>query len=379
MSRKSNESTDKTETMQQFDELLKLVTFKEEVSDNDDSNNDDLREANRKNMKYSGTYRDNKPTREREYDVGSGNSVDEETKNRKLVRRGKKRSKDQQKDPLGVKEESLASWHQPVQGGDTSFNFDWTLLRRKKVKLHLPKLELPSQLSKQEEEAIVDLHLELRNHGFEIYDRKTLAFFALGNVNNTPAAASYFCEFYKFANTKEVKFPDRAMMGNTVTEGAFRQDDGTLGLYFIGSNWNVESCRGVYIAREKFCYFLKMVDIAMLRAGFTFVANLDGASWRNFAPFEGALATNISVRCIPLQARQILFIKANFYAYVSLNLFLTMISTRFSNVSYVLSLDEVRSRFPRIILPPSVAATAENQKFTRLSVDEQINFKFLID
>jgi len=207
-----------------------------------------------------------------------------------------------------------------------------------------------------------------------------LAFFALGNLDNIPAAASYFCEFYKFITTEEVKFPDRAMIGgNGVTEGALSQGDGTLGLYFIWSNWKTENCRGVYIAREKFCYFLKMVDLTILRAGFTFVASVNVLTWRNFAPFEVALATNLSVKCIPLQARQILFLQPNYYASVALNLFFTMISTRFSEVSYVLPLDEVRSRFPHVILPPSVAATAENRNFTHLSVDEQINFKFLID
>jgi len=81
-----------------------------------------------------------------------------------------------------------------------------------------------------------DLHSLLKDYGFEVFDRKTLAFFALGNLNNVPAAATYFCEFYKFAMTKEVMFPDRAEMGNDVTEGAARQGDGTLGLYFTTSN-----------------------------------------------------------------------------------------------------------------------------------------------
>jgi len=377
MATKSNESKVKTEAMQQFDELLELVTWKDEVSDNDDSKFDDPGEVRRKRRKYSGTWTDSKLAEE--YDDNSENSGNEESSNRELICRGKKHIEDIQKNPLQIKEENVASEPEPVHGRDTSLNLDWILPRGIKVKLNIPNLELPFLLSNQEEKAIRDLHLMLINHGFEVYDRKTLAFFALGNLDNISRAASYFCEFYKFITSEEVKHPDRAMMENSVTEGALRQGDGTLGLYFICSNWDTETCRGVYIAREKFFYFLKMVDLAILRTGFTFVASMDVLTWRNFAPFEVAQATNLSVKCIPLQPRQILFIQPNYYASVALNLFFTMISTSFSKVSYVLSLDEVRSRFPRIILPPSVAATAENQNFTRFSVDEQINFHFLID
>merc|ERR1719193_2953920 len=115
---------------------------------------------------------------------------------------------------------------------------------------------------------MIELHILLRSYGFTVCDRKTLAFFALGNLDNAPAAATYFCEFYKLASTQEMKFPNRTRMGDGVTEGAARLYDGTLGLYFEGRNWNTDNTLGIYITREKLCYFLNMMDLTCLRAGF---------------------------------------------------------------------------------------------------------------
>jgi len=93
-----------------------------------------------------------------------------------------------------------------------------------------------------------------------------------------------------------------------------------------------------------------------------------------------AKVANFSAMSIPLKAKRLLFIQPNIYARVALNMSFPMIPIRLTNVASVLQLDEVLSNFPDIIIPPSfVPSTTENSKLTRLSIDEQINFKFLID
>jgi len=256
---------DKTERMREFDELLKELTGPEEVSntlDNVDCNHNKLEIKNytynsevteRRDRKFNGRF-----------DSGLETASDERSKTTKSTRRGVK----------GIKSMcNVPSFHeQKLANHPTSVS--WKLTPGKRVKVNLPNLELPSILSKQDEESMLELHLLLQFYGFEVRDRKTLACFALGNINNTPAAAAYFYEFYKLASRTEFKFPDRAKMGDGIIEGAARQSDGTLGIYFVARKWNTQNTSGIYVARENLCYFLNMVDLPVLRAGLTYVANM---------------------------------------------------------------------------------------------------------
>jgi len=360
---------DKTETMREFDDLLKVLTGQEEVSDTvdkPDSNHNKLVILNYTHNSEMTERRDCK-FNER-FDSGLETASDEESKTTKSKRVGVK----------GIMCK-VPSFHEQRLA-----NHPVSVIRKltpgKRIKVNLPNLELPPILSKQDEESMLELHLLLQFYGFEVRDRKTLACFALGNINNTPAAAAYFYEFYKLVSRTELKFPDRAKMGDDMIEGAARQNDGTLGIYFVARKWNTENTLGIYVARENLCYFLNMVDLPVLTAGLTYVANMSALTWRMWAPFEVAKAANFSAMCIPLKAKRLLFIQPNIYARVALNMSFPMISIRLSNVACVLQLDEVHSKFPDVIIPPSFfPSTTENSMLTRLSIDEQINFQFLID
>jgi len=256
---------DKTETMREFDELLKVVTRQEEVPDtvdNSDCNHNILEIKNCTNNNEMTERRDCK-SNER-CDSGLETASDEESKTPLSTRRGVKGIKNMCQVP-SFHEQKLTN--HPASVGRN-------LTPGKRIKVNLPNLELPPILSKQDEESMLELHLLLQFYGFEVRDRKTLACFALGNINNTPAAAAYFYEFYKLASRTEFKFPDRAKMGDGIIEGAARQSDGTLGIYFVARKWNTQNTSGIYVARENLCYFLNMVDLPVLRAGLTYVANM---------------------------------------------------------------------------------------------------------
>jgi len=361
---------DKTELMRGFDELLTLLTGEEEVPDTVDNLDCNHNKLEIKNYTHNGEMTEKRDCNFNErFDSGLETASDEKSKTTMSMRRGMKGIKNMCKVP-SFHEQKLAS--HPA-------SLSRKLTPGTRIKVNLPNLELPPILSKQDEESMLELHLLLQFYGFEVRDRKTLACFALGNINNTPAAAAYFCEFYKLASRAELKFPDRAKMGDMI-EGAARQSDGTLGIYYVARKWNAENTLGIYVARENLCYFLNMVDLSVLRAGLTYVANMSALTWRMWAPFEVAKAANFSAMCIPLKAKRLLFIQPNIYARVALNMSFPMISIRLSKVACVLQLDEVHSKFPGIIVPPSlVPSTTENSMLTRLSIDDQINFQFLID
>jgi len=368
---------DKAETMREFDDLMKLVTFQvKEEAPNVVEKKNEHNEFNRKKRKWDGKS-------EEAFDLGPQNASNHQKT--KLMR----------KDVHGIENtcnglsaaydinlpHPARSASREISREGISFGYFGRMLSPgKRIKVNLPNLNVPPILPEQDEKCMKDLHLLLKEYGFEVYDRKTLAYFALGNKNNVSGAATYFCEFYKFVSTAEMMFPDRAKMVKDVTEGAARHRDGTLGLYFTARNWNSDKTLAAYLAREALCYFLKLVDYPILAAGFTYIVNMSSVTWRAFVPFEMAKAANYSATCIPLQPKNILFVQPTFYASVALSLFFTMISRRISRVANVVSLDEVRDKFPYLLLPPSVAtSTRECCSLTRLSIDEQIHFKFLID
>lgn len=373
--------SDKTEAMREFDDLLKLVTLQAKEEKSDVSVPQAHNEFKRKKRKYFAA-RDEKSNEA--FDSGPQNPPNEEYQKTKAMRTDIYETESTCKYPPPTYD-----IHLNHQAGSASREskldmplgcFGRNLAPGKRIRVNLPNLNVPPILPIQDEKCMNDLHLLLRAYGFQVLDRKTLAYFALGNKNNVPAAAIYFCEFYKFASTAEMRFPNRAKMVDGVTEGAARHGDGTLGLYFTARNWNSDNTLASYVAREALCYFLKLVDFPILCAGFTYAVNMSSVTWRAFVPFEMAKAANYSATCIPLEPKRILFIQPTFYASVALSLFFTMISVRISKVAYVVTLDEVRSKFPYLRLPPSlVSSTRECRSLTRLSIDEQINFQFLID
>jgi len=246
----------------------------------------------------------------------------------------------------------------------------------RRVTVNLRNLRIKPQLSPQKEKLMNDLRILLWHNGFEVHDRATLAYFALGNQNDTMAALSYFLEFYKFACLLEVKHPNRAEMGYGMIEGVACQPDGTLGVYYNAANSVPGITRSVYIVREILCYFLNYVNMSVLESGFTIIGNLRGLTWRKFMPFESATASNYLVRCIPLEPRKVIFLEPNFYAGVAINLLLTMIPNRLTKVASSTSLEKCDLD----IIPPSLSAeTIVNPKFTRFSIDQQLDFELLLE
>ena len=77
------------------------------------------------------------------------------------------------------------------------------------------------------------LSKHLRVHGFEVCDRPTLAFFAIGKQLNVQAAVECFLEFYKLADTLHFRFPDINQIEQLVADGFIEgigcQSDGTMG------------------------------------------------------------------------------------------------------------------------------------------------------
>jgi len=242
--------------------------------------------------------------------------------------------------------------------------------------VNLKNLRLDPLLSPQKEKLMYDLCMLLCHNGFWVHDRATLAYFALGNQNDTKAALSYFLEFYKFACLLEVKNPNRAMMGYGMIEGVACQSDGSLGVYYNAANSVPDITRSVYIVREALCYFLNFVNMSILDAGFTIIGNLRGLTWRKFMPFESATASSYLVKCIPLEPKKVLFLEPNFYASVAVKLLLTMIPTNLMKVASLASLD----KSDLDILPPSLNAdTIDNPSFTRFSIDQQLDFQLLLE
>jgi len=252
-----------------------------------------------------------------------------------------------------------------------------------KVRLNLPRLIIPEVLPKKDEKAMHDLHVLLKGRGFEVNDGPTLAFFAVGAQHDTQAAALFFQEFYKLARTWEIKFPECTRMDQMAkdccVEGFARHHDGTYGGLLNFGRWNVENNLALNVVREFFCYHLNVVDFSHLKRGVTVVANMRNLEWRRFAPIEIAKTSSYLSKCIPIKIRKFLFVEPSFYASVALK-FTSIIPSCFKSVAYVLSLDEAHNLYPDVLLPPSLTPiTKGNERFTQLSVDEQVKFQILIE
>jgi len=253
----------------------------------------------------------------------------------------------------------------------------------KRIRFNLPKFTLPVPLSKKDEKAMGDLHLLLRDLGFEVHDRPTLAFFAIGAQHEVVDAAQYFKEFYNFARTWEMRFPDRSLVDQITNhgpvEGVACHNDGTFGCVIGYERWKGDNHDAKYMAREIFCHYLNIIDLPLLRKGNTVVANMRNLSWRKFMPIELSKMSSYLKRCLPFGKKTFLFVEPNFYASVAFNLVSVMASLTGNNI-HVLSLEQTRNLFPDVILPPSLTPIRQcGDRLTKLSVDEQINFRILID
>jgi len=102
-----------------------------------------------------------------------------------------------------------------------------------RVRMNLPNLVVPPRLLQTDEDAMRNLHLLLKWIGFEVSDRATLAFFAVGSDYDIKKAAQRFVQFYNLANTEVFMDPDRKILesleGDNCLEGFALHDDGTFG------------------------------------------------------------------------------------------------------------------------------------------------------
>ena len=197
-----------------------------------------------------------------------------------------------------------------------------------KVKVHLPKLKLPVLLLQKDEKAMIDLSLLLRDHGFEVIDRPTLAFFAIGKQHDVVAAAHCFVEFYKLANSIEFRFPDLSRMeqmaADGLVEGFGRQPEGTAGMMVSTGNWNAENNLGLYVAREMLCHILYRADFPLLKKGLTNIGNMQELAWRNFSPFELTKLDSHMTKCNPIFVKKLFLLESNYYASVAAKVFFEM-------------------------------------------------------
>jgi len=252
-----------------------------------------------------------------------------------------------------------------------------------KVKVYLPKLKLPESLPRKDWKAMIDLSKHLREHGFEVCDRPTLAFFAIGMQLDVQAALECFLEFYKLAATLHFRFPDisqiEQLVANGLVEGIACHSDGTTGLFIRPANhqWEIPA---IYIVREMLCHILRMVEFSVLKNGATKIANMRDVCWRNFAPYEIAKIVKMITKCNPIFQKRIIFADSSWYISVGYNVILKMLPTTFTDVLQILSLSELCEKYPDLLLPPSLSpSTSENVGFCHLSVEEQMAIQVLVD
>jgi len=253
----------------------------------------------------------------------------------------------------------------------------------KAVRLNLPRLTVPKLLPKKDEQAMYDLHMLLKEYGFDVRDRPTLAFFTIGASRDVLEASHYFLEFYKFARTWEIRFPERICIDQLVNdgwvEGFALQYDGTCGALVNFGNWNADKNRASYVVRELLCYYLKFIDFSIVKKGITVVGNMRNLGWRSFAPFEMVKVNYHLSRCLPLK-KKVIFVEPNWYASIALKNLSIVVKSLTENELHILTLDKAREFYPDLLLPPSLAPfEAGDERYKKLSVDEQINFQILID
>jgi len=277
------------------------------------------------------------------------------------------------------------NWPTP-SGGDYKeehFHLGLWLNPLKKVKVYLPKLKLPESLNEKDEKAMVDLQILLRGYGFDVTDRPTLAFFALGKQLNIWAAVNCFKEFYTLASTLLFRFPDLShveqLVADRLIEGFASQSDGTAGLCIKPSQYHGDP-PAMYVVREMLCHILHMTEFSLLKKGTTEIANMRDLAWRNFFPLIVAEIGNCMKKCNPIFKTKILMVDSNWYATVAYKVLYEIMPSSFTDFLQILSLREARDKFPSITLPPSLSSsTSSNIGFCHLSVDDQISFQLMID
>jgi len=253
----------------------------------------------------------------------------------------------------------------------------------KSVKLNLPELFIPVRLVQPEEDALCNLRNLLRHHGFDVRDRPTLAFFLIGKKYAVQLAAKCFQKFYKLVNTPEFTSPNRSKLEQMEIDGLLEgfawNRDGTFGSLVYAGKWNVSHHTAQYITREMLCYVLKMVDLGLLRAGMTILVNARNLTWRKFAPFEMAKAGFLANNCLPFPTRKKYVIDLGIYGRIAQHVLKPLlIHCGLRAETVTLSLEQFRSRFPELTLPESLSGRKNSPFIKRLSVDEQMNFKFLL-
>jgi len=249
-----------------------------------------------------------------------------------------------------------------------------------RVRLNLPNLVIPPRLMQTDEDAMRNLHLLLKWIGFEVSDRPTLAFFAIGSDYDIHKAAQRLLHFYKLANTKVFKDPDRkiveSMEGNDFIEGFALHEDGTFGPLSQGEKLWTRNNPTIYYPREVLCYICSMVDLGLVRNGMFMVCNARNITWRNFKAYEIIKFRKMLKPCVPLKTRGRLAIDPVMYVRLARKVLEPMFK---DNLTILLSLDEARRRYPHIVLPTSITGLAENKLIKRLSANEQLAFNFFIE
>jgi len=271
-------------------------------------------------------------------------------------------------DPLKV-------WSSPVNEVDSL----WRPPSGQIVRMNFPNLTVPDQMFFPYEKALYDLHLSLRDEGFNVTDRTTLAFFALGKELNIPAAAQCFLHIYQLLNSAEFQFPNRSLMEQTMkdtfVEGFARHHDGTFGALLNLKNWNVAEHVIPYLFREVLCYIFNMVDYTLLRGGLTNVMNGRNITWRSFAPFEQAKAMKLWRKCCPMTVRRNFLVDLGTYGKIAHSVLSSLASI--NNLS-VLSIDDARCKYPDVVLPKSLTGLT-SEHIENLTCDEQMSFHFFLD
>jgi len=254
----------------------------------------------------------------------------------------------------------------------------------RKIRLNLPNLLIPQRLSDSEEITIRDLRIFLWNNGFDVSDRPTLVFFAIGKQLDVQKAGKCFIDIYNlFLNTGELTSPDRLRLEHMEVdgfiEGFARHYDGSFGWLLNARKWNFGHHDANYVFRALLCYIFKMVDLRVLKRGITIVVNCRNLTWKSFAPFEVAKCiVNVDV-CLPLKLQNRFLIDLGRYGRVAHRVLSPLLPANVRKSTVILPKDLVRERYPGVVLPPSLTGLKCGNRVKQLSVRQQLDFNFFLE
>jgi len=252
-----------------------------------------------------------------------------------------------------------------------------------RIRLNLPNLVVPEKLLAPDENAMRNLSILLLDMGFEVVDRATLVFFAIGSEHDFRKAAQRFLKFREVVNRSEFKSPSREVVElmdiDGIIEGFARHRDGTFGVLCHGKKYNPGNHPAIYIFREILCYILSMIDLSLLRKGFISVFNARNMTWKAFAPFEIAKLFHMHNECLPLKMRRRYLIDPGKYYRLARQVCKPLIPREFSNTIFCLTSDEARHNHPHLVLPESITGLTQSKFIKYLSVHEQLDFKFFLE